>query len=189
MDGTQLRAKISGWNLSQSEFAGWLQVSPGAVTQWLAETRAIPGPVVAFIGLFESLPLSLQTLQLSQIRRGNIDMDGMYVIEFAGSAGSGGATLTFKNGSIYGFDLGGGVYDGHYRAGSQPGTVDVEVVVKMPAGSPSVIRGIVQPFDWTVVAKATLPNNAAIMNVQVQTNLGETVAAKFTRMRGLPLAA
>ncbi len=189
MNGNQLRAKISGWNLSQSEFAGWLQVSPGAVTQWLAETRAIPGPVIAFISLFESLPSSLQTIHLSQIRKGNSDMEGMYVIEFAGSAGSGGATLTFKNGSVYGFDLGGGVYDGHYRAGSQPGTVDVEVVVKMPAGSPSVIRGIVQPFDWTVVAKATISANAPTVTAQVQTNLGETVMAKFTKMRGLPLAA
>jgi len=116
-------------------------------------------------------------------------MEGMYVIEFAGSAGSGGATLTFKNGSVYGFDLGGGVYDGHYHVGSQPGTVDVEVVVKMPAGSPSVIKGIVQPFDWTVITKATIPTNAQATTVQVQTNLGETVAAKFTRMRGLPLAA
>lgn len=189
MNATQLRAKISGWNLSQTEFAGWLQVSPGAVTQWLAETRAIPGPVIAFIGLFESLPSSLQTLQLSQIRRGNIDMDGMYVIEFAGSAGSGGATLTFKDGFVYGFDLGGGVYDGHYRASSQPGMIEIEVVVKMPAGSPSVIRGIVQPFDWTVVANATIPTNAPTFNAQVRTNLGETVMAKFTRMRGLPLAA
>ncbi|MGO6844820.1 hypothetical protein ACCS84_16670 [Rhizobium ruizarguesonis] len=116
-------------------------------------------------------------------------MEGMYVVEFAGSAGSGGATLTFKNGGVYGFDLGGGIYDGRYRAGSQPGTVDVEVVVKMPAGSPSVIRGIVQPFDWTVIAKATIPTNGQSVTAQVQTNLGETVIAKFTKMRGLPLAA
>lgn len=189
MDGNQLRAKISGWNLSQSEFAGWLQVSPGAVAQWLAETRAIPGPVIAFISLFESLPSSLQTIHLSQIRKGNADMEGMYVIEFAGTAGTGGATLTFKGGAVYGFDLGGGVYDGHYRPGAQPGTVDVEVVVKMPAGSPSVIRGIVQPFDWTVIAKATIPTNAQAATVKVHTNLGESVIAKFTKMRGLPLAA
>ncbi|NNH80654.1 hypothetical protein HLH89_06370 [Rhizobium laguerreae] len=188
MNSNQLRAKISGWSLSQTEFAQWLQVSPGAVNQWLAETRAIPGPVVAFISLFESLPSSLQTLQLSQVK-GHSDMEGMYVIEFAGSAGVGGATLTFKDGKVYGFDLGGGIYDGHYRVGAQQGMTDVEVVVKMPAGSPSVIRGIVQPFDWTVIAKATLPNNVTSSHVQVQTNMGETITAKFTRMRGLPLAA
>jgi hypothetical protein len=126
---------------------------------------------------------------LSQIGEGNSEMEGMYVIELAGSAGSGGATLTFKDGTVYGFDLGGGIYDGHYRTGIQPGTVDVEVVVKMPAASPSVTRGIVQPFDWNVIAKATIPTNALSVTTQVQTNLGEAVMAKFTKMRGLPLAA
>jgi hypothetical protein len=189
MNGGQLRAKISGWNLSQAEFAQWLQVSPGAVTQWLAETRSIPGPVVAFVKLFESLPLSLQTLHLSQIRKGNSDMEGMYVVEYVGSANSGGATLTFKGGSVYGFDLGGGIYDGHYRTGAETGMTDIEVVVKMPAGRPSVIRGIVQPFDWNVIVKASIPNNVVSAQVKVLTNMGEAVMAKFTRMRGLPLAA
>jgi hypothetical protein len=189
MNGIQLRAKISTWALSQTEFAQWLQVSPGAVTQWLAETRTIPGPVVAFIKLFESLPPSLQTLHLSQVRKGNSEMEGMYVVEFEGSAGSGGATLTFKDGKVYGFDLGGGIYDGHYHRGSQEGMTNVEVVVKMRAGSPSVIRGIVQPFDWNVIAKASIPTNVVSAQVQVLTNMGETIRAKFTRMRSLPLAA
>ena len=116
-------------------------------------------------------------------------MEGMYVVEFEGSAGSGGATLTFKNGKVYGFDLGGGIYDGHYHRGSQEGMTNVEVVVKMPAGSPSVIRGIVQPFDWNVIAKASIPTNVVSAQVQVLTNMGETIRAKFTRMRSLPLAA
>lgn len=189
MEGNDLRAKLLAWNLSQAEFARWLQVSPGAVTQWLAETRAIPGPVVAFIMLFESLPPSLQTLQLSQIKKGNADMEGMYVVEFAGSGGAGGATLTFKDRAVYGFDLGRGVYDGHYHQSATPGMTDIEVVVKLPAGSPSVIRGIVQPFDWTVIAKATVPTNAAVAEVMVATNMGESIKAKFTRMRDLPLAA
>ena len=114
-------------------------------------------------------------------------MEGMYIIEFAGSAGVGGATLTFKDENVYGFDVGGGIYDGHYRSGAT-GMTDIKVVVKMPAGRPSV-RGIVQPFDWNVIAKASIPNNAMSSNVQVATNLGETVMTKFTRMRGLPMAA
>jgi hypothetical protein len=189
MNSVELRTKISSWNLSQSEFARWLEVSPGAVTQWLAETRAIPGPVAAFIKLFESLPPSLQTIHLSHVKKGSADMEGMYVVEFVGSAGDGGATLTFKDGMVYGFDLGRGVYDGYYRSSSVPGMTDVEVVVKMPAGIPSVIRGIIQPFDWAVVAKASIPTNTTSVEVLVATNLGETVRAKFTRMRDLPMAA
>lgn len=191
MNGSELRAKISGWNLSQSEFARFVEVSPGAVTQWVGDTRAIPGPVNAFVKLFESLPPSIQAAQLSQLKKGNSDMEmeGMYMIEFAGSGGFGGATLTFKDGIVFGFDVGQGIYDGHYRRSETPGMTDVEAVVKMPAGTPSVIRGIVQPFDWTIVARARIPTNVVSADVTVSTNLGENVRAKFTRMRGLPIAA
>ncbi|WP_395517814.1 helix-turn-helix domain-containing protein [Pseudorhizobium flavum] len=189
MNGQQLRIKLSGWNLTQTEFSQWLEVSPGAVNQWLTEARGVPGPVIAFIKLFESLPPSLQDRELSKIRKGNVDMEGMYVIEFVGSVGSGGATLTFKGGKVYGFDLGGGIYDGYYRQGAEPGITDIEVEVKMPAGSQSVIRGIIQPFDWNVIAKASIPTNANHAEVIVITNMGENVRAKFTRMRSLPLAA
>lgn len=187
MDGDELRAKIAGWNLSQAEFARMVEVSAGAVTQWLANTRAIPGPVVAFIKLLESLPDSLLIQQLSQIKKGTAMMEGMYMVEFAGSAGYGGATLTFKDGKVYGFDTGRGIYDGFYRPAGEPGMTEVEVVVKMPAGTPSVIRNIVQPFDWTVVAKGKIPTGAATADVVVATNLGESVRAKFTRMRSLPV--
>lgn len=116
-------------------------------------------------------------------------MEGMYVIEFLGSAGYGGAALTFKDGKVYGFDLGGGVYDGHYRSNEVSGTTDVEVVVKLPAGKPTVIRGIAQPFDWSILVEASIPDNVTSAEVLFKTNLGDTISAKFTRMRGLPLAA
>lgn len=185
----ELREKITRWGLSQAEFARWLKVSPGAVAQWLAESRSIPGPVIAFIQLFESLPSSLQDRELSQLKRGNINMNGMYAVEFVGTAGIGGASLTFKDGVVYGFDLSGAVYDGRYSSGDLPGVTAVEVAVKMPAGQPSVIRGIVQPFDWTVLARAEIPTNVASATIKVSTNMGETVNAKFTRMRDVPATA
>lgn len=115
-------------------------------------------------------------------------MDGMYAVEFAGSAGIGGVSLTFKDGVVYGFDLGGAVYDGRYSPGETPGMTTVELAVKIAAGRPSVIRGIVQPFDWTVLAKTEFPTNAADGLVKVSTNMGETVDATFTRMRDVPSA-
>jgi hypothetical protein len=189
MSSKELREKITAWKLSQVEFARWLQVSAGAVAQWLAETRSIPGPVSAFVKLFENLPPSLQERELSQLKKGNTEMDGMYLVEFGGSAGTGGASLTFKDGLVYGFDLGGGVYDGRYRPSERPGMTIVELAVKMPAGLRSVIRGIIQPFDWTVLANAEIPNNVERASVKVSTNMGEDLVAQFTRMRGLPMAA
>jgi|GEM_PF-1339671 len=185
----ELREKIKGWGLSQAEFARWLQVSTGAVAQWLAEARSIPGPVSAYVKLFESLPPSLQERELSNLQKGNAEMEGMYVVEFTATAGTGGASLTFKDGVVYGFDIGGGIYDGTYRASSNPGMTIVEVAVSMPAGQPSVIRNIVQPFDWTILATAEVPNNVDQANIRVDTNLGESLVAKFTRMRSLPKVA
>ncbi|MGF0540749.1 hypothetical protein ACQQ2Q_22390 [Agrobacterium sp. ES01] len=189
LSSAELREKITALDLSRADFARWLQVSPGAVAQWLSEARSIPGPVNAFLKLFDSLPPSLQQRQLFEIKKGSSEMEGMYVIEFAGSAGQGGATLTFKNGAVYGFDLGGGIYDGRYGPSSRPGMTQVEVAVKMPAGQPSVIRGIVQPFDWTVLAAAEIPTNCREATVAVTTNMGEVVNANFVRMRGVPMAA
>lgn len=184
-----LRGKITVWGLSQVEFARWLQVSTGAVTQWLAETRSIPGPVNAFIKLFESLPPSLQEREFSQFKKGNTEMEGMYTVEFAGSGGNGSASLIFKDGLVYGFDGGRASYDGRCRPSEKPGMTIIEVSVKMPAGIPSVIRGLIHPFDWSVSAKAEIPNNAEKVTINVNTNMEEIIEATFTRMRDLPMAA
>ena len=189
MSSKELREKIGSWNLSQVEFARWLQVSSGAVAQWLAETRSIPGPVSAFVKLFESIPLSLQERELAKLKKGNAEMEGMYLVEFGGTGGTGAASLTFKDGVVYGYDVGGGVYDGRYQPSEVPGMTVVEIAVKMPAGHRSVIRGIVQPFDWTVLARAELPNNVERASIEVSTNMGEALVAQFTRMRSLPAAA
>lgn len=116
-------------------------------------------------------------------------MNGMYVIEFDGSDGSGLGTLTFKDGLIYGFDAGGATYDGQYVPSPVPGMVSVTVSIKMPAGLPSVVGGITQPFDWTLVVTAELPINSYQGHVQVFTNLGPSIMATYRRMRALPLAA
>ncbi len=116
-------------------------------------------------------------------------MNGMYVIEFEGTGGNGLGTLTFKDGLIYGFDEGGATYDGKYGPSTVPGMVDVVVSVKMPAGQPSVVGGVVQPFDWTLVVSTEMPIGSREGRVHVATNLGPGLMATYRRMRELPLAA
>ena len=43
MNGNELKEVIADLRLSQAEFARLVGVSVGAVSQWLAETRGIPG--------------------------------------------------------------------------------------------------------------------------------------------------
>ncbi len=119
-----------------------------------------------------------------------MSMNGMYYIKFAGSAGEGIGTLTFKDGLIYGFDEGGGIYDGTYaQMPDDPSMVSIKVSVKMPAGQPSVVGGINQPFDWTLPVETEMPINSASGDLRVRTQLGHTVHATYQRMRSLPLAA
>ncbi|WP_186007836.1 helix-turn-helix domain-containing protein [Rhizobium etli] len=189
MNGSDLREALGSFGLSQVEFARLLDVSVGGVAQWLSGARPVPGPVEAFVQLFLRLPPSIQELELQLLRRGNASMNGMYVIEFEGSAGRGVGTLTFKDGLIYGFDEAGGVYDGKYVPSTAPGMVSVMVSVKMPAGQPSVVGGVVQPFDWTLNVSAEMAVGSREGRLSVATNLGQGLVANYRRMRELPAAA
>ncbi|TCA33677.1 hypothetical protein E0H70_08145 [Rhizobium leguminosarum bv. viciae] len=189
MSGNALREALVQIGLSQVEFARLLDVSIGGVAQWLSGARPVPGPVEAYVHLFLRLPPSIQELELQLLRKGNAEMNGMYVIEFEGTGGSGVGTLTFKDGLIYGFDEGGGVYDGKYVPSTVPGMVKVMVSVKMPAGMPSVVGGVVQPFDWTLDVSAEMPVGGREGRLSVSTNLGQGLVANYRRMRELPAAA
>ncbi|MBY5417662.1 helix-turn-helix domain-containing protein [Rhizobium leguminosarum] len=189
MQANALRDALGQIGLSQVEFARLLDVSVGGVAQWLSGTRPVPGPVEAYVHLFLRLPPSIQVLELQLLRRGNAEMNGMYIIEFEGTGGSGVGTLTFKDGLIYGFDVGGGVYDGKYVPSAVPGVVNVMVSVKMPAGQPSVVGGVVQPFDWTLDVSTEMPVGGREGRLSVSTNLGQGLVANYRRMRELPAAA
>ncbi|NEJ23189.1 hypothetical protein GR247_23850 [Rhizobium leguminosarum] len=189
MNGSDLREALGSFGLSQVEFARLLDVSVGGVAQWLSGVRPVPGPVEAYVQLFLRLPPSIQELELQLLRRGNATMNGMYVIQFEGTGGSGVGTLTFKDGLIYGFDEGGGVYDGKYVPSATPGMVSVMVSVKMPAGQPSVVGGVVQPFDWTLNVATEMAVGSREGRLSVSTNLGQGLVANYRRMRELPIAA
>ncbi|MCY1377308.1 hypothetical protein D9M69_648740 [compost metagenome] len=116
-------------------------------------------------------------------------MDGMYLIIFEGNAGTGAATLTFNNGIAYGFDEAGGVYDGSYRPGAQPGTMDVVLNVQMKANQFTVAGGVSHPFDWSMQVTATVPLGVPETTIIANTNLGPKIKANVKFMRHLPRAA
>jgi transcriptional regulator with XRE-family HTH domain len=185
----KLRAAIGELDLTQAEFSRLLDVSVGAVAQWLSEARPIPGPVEAYLNLLLRLPRSLQEDETRRVRKENIQMDGMYLIIFQGSAGTGAATLTFNNGIVYGFDEAGGVYDGIARPGVKPGTLDIAVNVQMKANQQTVAGGVSHPFDWSMQVTATMPLGVDETTIIANTNLGQPIKASVKFMRHLPRAA
>jgi len=196
MNSMELKTAIDELRLSQAEFARLVGVSVGAVSQWLSGARGIPGPVDAYLGLFMRLPVASREYELSQLRKGTSTMrDGMYLIDFYGtdahnSQDSGQATLTIENGRAYGFDSAGAMYDGTViPAPEGNGVVVVEIKVRMPPNTPSVVGGTSHPFEWILPVSAKLNLLQDHGYALVDTGLGPRLNATFTRMRGLPLAA
>ncbi|GGF93448.1 hypothetical protein GCM10010924_21910 [Rhizobium wenxiniae] len=190
MTSNDLRAAITELGLTQSEFARLLNVSNGAVAQWLSEARAIPGPAIAYVSLLMRSPSSLRQQEVNNVRKGTLQMrNGMYLIHFTGSDGDGYATLTFEDGYAYGFDTGGGQYDGTYTHTGLLGLVQVDIKVRMPPNVASVVGGVSQRFEWVLPVSTKLDLSADRGVIQVSTGLGPAVRAEFQRMRDLPKAA
>src|SRR5690348_9197424 len=102
MEPTELKQIISRLDVTQGEFARLVDVSPSAVAQWLSGARGIPGPVAVYLGLLLRLPPAIQQHEVSRTKQRIPTMrNGIYNIEFVGTAGSGSATLTFKDGIVY----------------------------------------------------------------------------------------
>lgn len=189
MNASELKIAIGELRLSQGDFARLVGVSVGAVSQWLSGTRSIPGPVEAFVNLFMKLPASIRDFELAQLAKGNELMrNGMYLIRFTGSDGEGYATLTFEDGRAFGFDMAGALYDGVVTMEAN-GVAQVDIKVRMPANTKSVINGISQPFEWTLPVSAKMNALNDTGYVVVNTGLGPSLQATYYRMRDLPLAA
>ena len=188
MNGLDLKNVINELRLSQSEFAQMLGVSVGAVSQWLSETRGIPGPVEAFVGLFMRLSPAVREAEILHLKKGKAAMrNGMYLIHFVGSAGQGHATLTLVDGLAYGFDEAGALYDGTVTMAPEGNGVSiVDVKVRMPPNVPSVIGGVTQPFEWVLPVKAKLNLQLDSGYATVETGLGPSITVQFTRVRDLP---
>lgn len=184
-----LRSFLRDHNLTQAQFAQLMDVSVGAVAQWLSAARGIPGPVEAYLNLLLRLPPSLQENELSRVQKEKPMIYGMYLIQFAGTAGSGLATLTFDDGRVYGFDEAGGEYDGVVRPSATPGVADVVIDVKMKAHQHTVAGGFSQPFDWSMQVSTSIPVNSKQGNVVVSTNVGQSLSASYKFMRALPKVA
>src|ERR1700751_761213 len=115
MTGNDLKAILIELGISQADFARLIGVTPRAVTLWMADERAIPGPADAYLRLLGLLPPNLRQVELSRLKQKGTGMrDGMFGITFQGQQGAGMGVLIFDNGRVYGTDTEGVRYDGEY---------------------------------------------------------------------------
>lgn len=189
MHRQELKAILGQLGISQANLARLVDVTPRAVSLWMAGARSIPGPVSAYIQLLASLPLGMRQAEFARLTTEIKTMkDGMYLIEFVGQAGIGYGTLVFDGGRIYGADVAGAKYDGEYQFNESTSLVDVTVRVQIPADQPSVI-GIVQPFEWILDVSTEINPEKDCAQMTVKTNVGKPLLANYRFLRPLPMAA
>jgi hypothetical protein len=190
MNSSDLRDVIDALGLTQTEFGRLVDVSPGAVAQWLSGARGIPGPVDRFVSLLFRLPPSVKDAEINRIKDRSMNMkNGMYAVYFQGTHGEGAASLTFKDGVIFGFDVAGAEYDGFYKPLGLLGGIEVTVNVKMKAHEQTVAGGLSYPFDWNMVVTTNMNPFVPEGDLIVKTNVGPEIKARYVFMRDLPLAA
>lgn len=109
--------------------------------------------------------------------------DGFYSIVFQGATDWGVGTVVLSNGKVVGADVGGVTYDGTFKAGNTPGTLDIDVTANVPANV-RVVQGYSKPTPWSFPIKATVPAGAVGQErrVSISTPLG-TVALAFKMLR------
>jgi hypothetical protein len=189
MRASDLKTSFSELGITQADFARLIGVTSRAVTLWLAEERAVPGPVEAYLRLFRLMPPNLRHIELNRLRqKGTAMRDGMYGITFQGQQGAGAGVLVFESGRVYGTDTEGVRFDGEYSFRENANEADVRVKVTFPPNVTAVF-GISNPYEWSIDVTTTLNTAQRSGPLALKTSLGKAIRAQYTYLRGLPEAA
>ncbi|MEE3626260.1 hypothetical protein UCD39_20130 [Nitrospirillum sp. BR 11752] len=187
MNADDLRSLLGEVGLSQVDFAHLIDVTPRAVNLWATGQREIPGPAASYLRLLNSLPENMRMLELSRLKEGHeMAPEGMYGVAFAGIAGTGQGVLVVNNGVAYGYDVGGGKYDGTYTSSKSPGYFDLRLRVTVPPGTSLVQGAPIQPMEYAFDINCSLKARAETI-VDVLTPVAPTpVRAHIQFLRDVP---
>jgi len=185
MNATDLREAIGALNITQAELARLVDVTPRAISLWLAGEREIAGPVASYLRLLLSLPSALQAKELAKLKSEDPKMyEGMYGVIFQGATGTGIAALVLSRGLIFGSD-GAVKYDGTYKPSERTGYADLNLHLLVPPGVPLVQGVPAQPMVYGFDLNCSI---AARGNTQlnIQTPFGQVQAA-INFLRDIPI--
>jgi T3SS negative regulator,GrlR len=189
MTSNDMKTILRELDLTQTDFARLIGVTSRAVALWLAEERAIPGPVEAYVRLLRLLPLHLRQVEFSRLKQKGTGMrDGMFGITFQGHQGTGMGVLIFDQGRVYGTDTDGVRFDGAYIFHESSGLADVKVKITFPPHVKSVF-GISNPYEWAFDVTTTFNPRQNAGTLEVHTSIGQSLEAQYVFLRSLPEAA
>jgi hypothetical protein len=189
MTSNDLKTILRELDLTQTDFARLIGVTPRAVALWMAEERAIPGPVEAYVRLLRLLPLHFRHVELSRLKQKGTGMrDGMFGITFQSQQGVGMGVLIFDQGRVYGTDTEGVRFDGAYIFHESSGLADVKMKVTFPPHVEAVF-GISNPYEWAFDVTTTFNPQKDAGTLEVHTSIGQSIQAQYVFLRSLPEAA
>ena len=189
MVAAELRSLLKPMQLGQNQLAALLGVTTRAVGMWVNGEREVPGPVAAYVNLLRSLPRSLFEKELNRLENEPELLDGMYLVEFAGADEFGVAMLVMKDGTVFGSDNGGVLYDGTYERTGVPGEVLMTLTLTVPAGV-ALVQGIDNKHHGLTFAIAPQkfnllkPDDFTVATPVLATN--SVVKGRISKVRTLP---
>jgi hypothetical protein len=186
MSNTELRGLLAGLELSQTDFARLLAVTPRAVALWMAGDRAIPGPVEAYARLLSAAPSSTVQQELGKLKGSKTAMrDGLYYVDYQSNNGGGYGVLVLDTGRVFGADPLGGKYDGEYVYDEKTGLAELSLKLTFPPNIPAVF-GISNPYEWAIDVKARIDPRLDSGQTRVETPIGPHIDVQYRYMRALP---
>jgi predicted transcriptional regulator len=184
MNPHELVDALSNLGLSKSDLAKLIRVTQRAVNLWCSGNREIPGPVIAYLTLLQSLPAALQAEEISKIQENSMKYDGMYEISYSGRSGYGTCVLILMSGQVFGHD-GGVLYDGTYEPDTDdPALMNLKLQLTVPPGV-ALVQGVpAQPAEYKFPLNVTVPARGTA-NLKVVTPYGP-VSCSMRFVRRLP---
>jgi transcriptional regulator with XRE-family HTH domain len=168
MDFQQFRTFLEENDWSQKDFAKLMDVTTKTVNLWATGERMVPGPVAAYLRVYQLLPHPLKEREKMLVKTESPGMrEGIYLVEIEGTTGKSQAFLTFHEGKIHGADTGKAVYSGYYASADNEEFVSLKLRVTMPKNGESILGIPPQPFEYVISVEATFSHKAQIMSVPV----------------------
>lgn len=186
MTGPELSAILNELGVSQAEFSRLSDVTPRAVSLWIAGDRKIPGPVTAYVGLLRSIPPNLRQVELARLEERKVMMrEGMYGVEYQSVAGSGAGVLILESGLAYGADPWGGRYDGEYIYNEQTGLADLKLKLTFAPNAPAVF-GVSHPYEWSIDVTTQIDPSKDEGSLRIATPIGPHIDVGYRYLRSMP---
>jgi transcriptional regulator with XRE-family HTH domain len=181
-----LKETLERLGLRQTEFARLLDVSPRTVSLWATGDTPVPGPVLAYLRVLQSLSAESLAAELDRLEgRSKMLDEGIYRIEYRGDGGTGYGTLVLRNGKLAGTDVAGGSYEGTYLYDPTTELNNISLQMKIPPGG-SLVTGLSAGPKGATIPIAASFKRATPKSVSVVDVAGNRVEVHLTYQQPLP---